>query len=39
MAKASADTKRIIKPKRKLGRHKKHVNKSQSVKAYRGQGR
>lgn len=39
MAKKEAITNKIIKPKKKTGKSKKHPNKHQSVKPYKGQGK
>lgn len=39
MAKVSSVNTFKSKPKKKLGRHKKHRNKHESSKAYKGQGR
>jgi hypothetical protein len=38
MAKATNTTTFRVKPKKKLGRHTKHINKHKSSKKYRGQG-
>ena len=38
MATKSNTTTFRVKPKKKLGRHTKHINKHKSAKKYRGQG-